>query len=227
MSDIESAEAELPLDNAGTRLLRAREAAGLSRTQLAGITRIPERHLAAIEAADYAALPARAYAVGFARSYAKAVGLNPDVIAATVRGELDAGDLAEPRRQVQTFEPGDPARVPRAGLVWAALLGIVVVLAAVFVLARAMITPGMNLPSILAEQSAAPPPVAAPPPAAPAPVAVEPLATDAAAAATAVEQPPARAAARPVRRSAGPATVPVATAEPAAVPEPAPLPSAT
>lgn len=166
MSDTEVAEAELPLDNAGARLLRAREAAGMSRAQACAILRIPERHLVAIETGDYAALPARTYAVGFSRSYAKVVGLDPAEIVNAVRRELDAQEPAEPRRTVQTFEPGDPARVPGGGLVWLAALGIVVVLVAVFFFARPMIAPAVELPSIL--ETPAPAPVAAAPAPAPA-----------------------------------------------------------
>lgn len=168
MSDVE-VEAELPLDKAGARLLRAREAAGLNRKQVCAILRIPERHLIAIETGDYGALPARTYAVGFSRSYAKAVGLNPDEIAVAVREELAEQQPVEPRRAAQTFEPGDPARVPGSGLVWLAALGIAVVLVAVFFLARTMIAPAMSLPSILPEETAtAPAAVAASAPAQPA-----------------------------------------------------------
>lgn len=164
MSEIEVAEAELPLDNAGARLQRAREAAGMSRAEACAILRIPERHLIAIEAGDYAALPARTYAVGFSRSYAKVVGLDPVEIVAAVRSELDAQQPVEQRRTVQTFEPGDPARVPGGGLIWLAALGIVAVLVAVFFFARPMIAPAVELPSII-ETPAAAPVAAAPAPA--------------------------------------------------------------
>lgn len=156
MSEMDVAEAELPLDNAGARLQRAREAAGLSRGEVCAILRIPERHLVAIEAGDYAALPARTYAVGFSRSYAKVVGLDQAEIVAAVRSELDAQEPAEQRRTVQTFEPGDPARVPSGGLVWLAAVGIVAVLVAVFIFARPMLAPAAELPSILETPSPAP-----------------------------------------------------------------------
>lgn len=163
MSEIEVAEAELPLDNAGARLQRAREAAGMSREEVCAILRIPERHLVAIEAGDYAALPARTYAVGFSRSYAKAVGLDQVEIVAAVRSELEAQQPVEQRRTVQTFEPGDPARVPGGGLVWLAALGIVAVLVAVFFFARPMLAPAAELPSIIETPSPAPVAAAAAP----------------------------------------------------------------
>ena len=149
-------EVELPLDGVGARLLRARETAGLSRTQVAGMTRIPERHLAAIEAGNFGALPARTYAVGFSRNYAKAVGADQDEIAELVRAELAAQELDEPRRPIQTFEPGDPARVPGPRLVWVALIGIVAIIAAGLVFARQLFAPGGELPPVQAEETAAP-----------------------------------------------------------------------
>ncbi|MFN3516403.1 MAG: helix-turn-helix domain-containing protein [Novosphingobium sp.] len=162
MGDGEVAGAELPLESVGIRLSRAREAAGMSRTQLAGITRIPERHLAAIEAGNFAALPGRTYATGFTRSYAKALGLDQEEIVAAVRAELAAQQPEESRRPAQTFEPGDPARVPSARLAWLAAGGVVLVLIAGFLLARPMFAPGMSLPSTLQDD----PPAAAPAPAA-------------------------------------------------------------
>ena len=169
MSEIDVAEAELPLDNAGARLQRAREAAGMSREEVCAILRIPERHLVAIEAGDYAALPARTYAVGFSRSYAKVVGLDQAEIVSAVRSELDAQQPDDQRRTVQTFEPGDPARVPGGGLVWLAAIGIVAVLVAVFFFAPPMLAPAAELPSII--ETPSPAPVAVAPAPAPAPAA--------------------------------------------------------
>lgn len=157
MGEGEVAEAELPLESVGVRLARAREAAGMSRTQVAGVTRIPERHLAAIEAGDFAALPARTYATGFTRSYAKALGLDAEAYVRDVRAELAVQQPEENRRPAQTFEPGDPARVPSARLAWLAAGGMVLVLIAGFLFARPMFAPGMMLPSILEDAPPAPP----------------------------------------------------------------------
>ena len=161
-------EAELPLEGVGARLMRTREASGLTRAQIAGQTRIPERHLVLIEAGDFAALPARAYALGFSRTYAKALGLDPEEIVAAVRIELAAQVPTEPRRQMQTFEPGDPARVPGSRLAWLAAAGVIAVLIAGFFLARSMFAPGGELASSLAEDT----PVAADSQAAPLPAPV-------------------------------------------------------
>lgn len=141
----------------------------MSREEVCAILRIPERHLVAIEAGDYAALPARTYAVGFSRSYAKVVGLDQAEIVSAVRSELDAQQPDDQRRTIQTFEPGDPARVPGGGLVWLAAIGIVAVLVAVFFFARPMLAPAAELPSII--ETPSPAPVAVAPAPAPAPAA--------------------------------------------------------
>ncbi len=145
-----AAEAELPLESIGSRLRRAREEAGLSLAQLGAETRIGERMLAAIETGDYAALPGRTYAIGFSRSFAKAVGLNDAEVAAAVRAELAEQAPAENRRPVQTFEPGDPARVPSARLAWLAVVLLVVALILGIALLPRIFAPGGSLPSILA-----------------------------------------------------------------------------
>ncbi len=161
-------EAQLPLDNVGARLLRAREAQGMSRAQLSNITKIPERHLAAIEASDFSALPARTYAIGFARSVAKALGLDDREVAASVRAEL-LNHEPPPLRGIPAFEPGDPARVPGARFAWiAALAALAVIVAGVAFAWRSYYAPAGALPSILAEGDAGVPvaAVVAPPPAA-------------------------------------------------------------
>lgn len=131
MSDenVEVAEIELPLETVGSRLRRTREAAGLSLAQVAAETRIGERQLRALEDGNYAALPGRTYAIGFSRTYAKQLGLDGEEVAGAVRQELADHVPDEPRRQIQTFEPGDPARLPSAKLAWlaAGLIGLVLV----------------------------------------------------------------------------------------------------
>jgi len=151
-----AAEAELPLESIGSRLRRAREEAGLSLPQLAAETRIGERMLAAIEAGDYAALPGRTYAIGFSRTYAKAVGLNDAEVGAAVRADLAEQAPVDTRRGIQTFEPGDPARVPSARLAWLAggLLVIALILGIAFL--PGIFSPGGSLPSILPEDQPSP-----------------------------------------------------------------------
>lgn len=153
-------DGELPLDTAGQTLARAREAAGLTRAQIAGQTKIPERHLQAIEEDNFAALPARTYAVGFSRSYARALGLDEAEIARLVRIELD-GASPEPSQRAATFEPGDPARIPSSALAWVAAILVVGVLIACFVFWRSYWSPAAELPPVTTETPAAQAPAAA------------------------------------------------------------------
>lgn len=117
---MEAAAVELPLETVGSKLRRAREAAGLSLGQVAAETRIGERLLKAIEDSNYAALPGRTYAIGFSRSFARVLGMNEIEVTDAVHRELAEQATVEPRRQVQTFEPGDPARLPSARMAWLA-----------------------------------------------------------------------------------------------------------
>ena len=223
---------------AGARLRAAREAAGLSLTDMAGQTKIPVRMLTLIEAGNYAALPAKAYATGFTRTYARALGLDEQEMLGEVRRELG---LAEPgaTRSAPTFEPGDPARVPSARFAWAAAALALVVLAAGLILWRSYYAPAVTLPP-LPEASA---PAAVAPAPAPVVVAPQPVvpAGDASGvpAAAAPALPAARTspspAAVPPMRHAAPAAASPAAAPPAAVPAasagaapaPAPAPAST
>ena len=168
MAEADEKIAELPLDSAGAQLQRAREAAGLSRADIAARTKIAERHLTSIEEGNYAALASRTYAVGFSRSYARALGLDEMAIASAVRNDLAAVDFGEDRRTVSAFEPGDPARIPSARLAWlAALGGLAILLTGIFFLWRSFYAPGAELPGPAGPESTAP----AAPAAAAAPVA--------------------------------------------------------
>jgi hypothetical protein len=142
----------LPL-GAGEKLREAREARKLTLAQVAGETRIPQRHLQTIEAGDFAALPARTYAISFSKNYARMVGLDQDEIAAMVRAELDAQDPA-PRARPASFEPGDPARVPSNRVVWVVVIGLLILLAGVYVAYRTMFTPAAELPSLVDQEAA-------------------------------------------------------------------------
>ena len=168
MSDELVTEAQLPLETVGARLRRAREQAGLGIPALAAQTRISQRQIEAIEAGDFAALPGRTYAVGFSRSIARAVGLNESEVAAATRAELTQQQTEDPRRPVQTFEPGDPARVPSARLTWLALAGVALAVLLGVMFLPSLFSPAGSLPSILpADQPANTAAGSALPPAAP------------------------------------------------------------
>lgn len=116
---------------AGAQLRAARQSLNLDIAQVAAETRIPRRHLEAIEEGEFEALPSRAYAIGFSRTFAKAVGLDAAAITDAVRAELADG----PMRRTATspaMEPGDPARLPSAGLAWAAAAAVLVLAIGIF-----------------------------------------------------------------------------------------------
>jgi cytoskeleton protein RodZ len=163
---------ELPRDSAGPALRRAREARGLGLAEIGELTKIPERHLQTIEDGNFAALPARAYAVGFARTYARAVGLDEREVARMVRDELDGAPSDQGIARPNTFDPGDPARIPssRFALLAAALAVAVIVVGLVFW--RNFYSPAAELPPIVADEPAAgtAPPAALPAQAAGGPV---------------------------------------------------------
>ncbi len=146
---------ELPLDRAGDRLRRAREAKGLTLAAVAAQTKIPERHLRLIEAGDFAALPGRTYAIGFGRTTARALGLDENELVSQIRSELDGTDGVPPARNLQQFEVDDPVKVPSAKTaVIAALVGIGL-LVAVFLIWRNFFFPGTDLSPEMAEEQAA------------------------------------------------------------------------
>ncbi|NCP15140.1 MAG: helix-turn-helix domain-containing protein [Sphingomonadales bacterium] len=114
-----------PVSGAGATLRAAREELRFDLAHVAAETRIPVRHLEAIEQGDFESLPSRAYAIGFSRTFAKVVGLDPAEITDAVRAELADGSM---RRSAPSsaMEPGDPARLPSAGLTWAAAAAVLV-----------------------------------------------------------------------------------------------------
>ncbi|MFC0687316.1 helix-turn-helix domain-containing protein [Novosphingobium clariflavum] len=151
----------------GTVLVRAREAAGLTRADIAAQTKIAERHLAAIEEDRLGDLAARTYAVGFSRAYARTLGLDEKEIAEIVRRQLEAEGGRE-QVVVPHFEPGDPARVPSARLAWLAGAGALVVIVLLVVFWGSYLSPEGKLPDLLSPKPApAPTRVAVPVPAAP------------------------------------------------------------
>ncbi|MEO5492404.1 MAG: RodZ domain-containing protein [Sphingomonas sp.] len=114
----------------GDKLREAREAQGLTLADIANRTRVPTRHLEAIENGDYGSLPSPTYTIGFAKSYARVVGLDEKVIAAEVRNNPHL-PLA-PVTAYDTYQPGDPKRLPSRGLATVAgAIGVLVVIAVI------------------------------------------------------------------------------------------------
>jgi cytoskeletal protein RodZ len=119
---------EPTLAPAGERLRLAREAKGLSLEDVAAQTRIPRRHLENIEKADWDSLPAPTYTIGFAKSYASAVELDRNEIGDQLRDEM--GGQRFTNSSADVFEPADPRRTMPKGLVIAAIVALIVLIAA-------------------------------------------------------------------------------------------------
>lgn len=152
MTQQDNLTGQLPLEGPGRRLRHAREAAGLSRGDVAALTRIAERHLSAIEEDRFSDLASRTYAVGFSRSYARAVGLDEMEIADAVRETLSQQDSQRNAYQIDTFEPGDPARIPSSRLAWMAGIGILVVILLILLFRNDLLFPAGELPDLVQEE---------------------------------------------------------------------------
>jgi cytoskeleton protein RodZ len=153
MDEQEQVPTEEPPATVGTRLRVARIAAGLGLEDVAARTKIAERHLVSIEQDRFSDLAGRTYAVGFSRAYARTVGLDEGEIADAVRTELDRDEQAHPRVLPETFEPGDPARVPSARLAWTvAAGGVLTVAALLYTFWPNFLSPQASLPDLLEDQ---------------------------------------------------------------------------
>lgn len=160
-------------DGAGARLRVAREARRLELSNIASETRIPLRHLEAIEEGDFAALPSRTYAIGFARTYAKAVGLDDAAITDAVRAELADGSGHRAAAGSGGIEPGDPAKLPSAGLAWFGAFAALLLAAGLIAFFSTRFGAGIGPAPLAAPKSS--PSVAAATPAAAAPAASGPV----------------------------------------------------
>ena len=110
----------------GALLAAARQAAGIDLIDLARESRVPIRHLKAIEADSHASLPALPYTIGFVKTFAKAVGLDPEALAAQFRAETSK-TAAVPT--APSLEPLDERRVPSRSIVIASIAAIALIIA--------------------------------------------------------------------------------------------------
>jgi len=119
----------------GDRFRAAREARGLSLSDVSEQIRIRSIYLAAIEEENWSAVGAPVYVRGFLRSYARFLGLDPEEAVAAFNGGLPAAAAANP----SSFSPAESPRAadtarPRPSasyIIWIA--GIVAVLLVGFV----------------------------------------------------------------------------------------------
>ena len=143
---------ELPLEGVGRLLRRTREEKGLSLAEVAADTRIAERHLHLIEQDKFTELPARTYAFGFSRTYARSLGLDETEIVASLRDELDNQDEERPR-YTPAFEPGDPAKAPPSGVVWASAIAVLLLAVGSYAFYARFMAPGADPAPLVADES--------------------------------------------------------------------------
>jgi len=127
----------------GRRLRQAREAKGLSTTEVAKHTKIPPWQLAALEAEEYERLPGGIFVKGHIRATARVVGLDPAELSAhfdeemsppppePVRVPLSEVDDGLPRLWMAVETPEPPSK-SNGRLIVAGLIVISIVLAIVW-----------------------------------------------------------------------------------------------
>ncbi|MEM9501624.1 MAG: RodZ domain-containing protein [Pseudomonadota bacterium] len=152
----DSAVQELPLMGAGDLLRAAREEQKLELEHVSAQTRIPVRHLEVLEAGEFDTLPSRAYAIGFSRTYASELGLNPEEVVDLVRSDM--AELQTHRAVMAgDMEPGDPAKLPSAGLAWFGGFAALVLAVGLVAFFTNYFAAGTGPAPLIAENSAAEP----------------------------------------------------------------------
>jgi cytoskeleton protein RodZ len=115
----------------GERFRAAREARGLSLSDVAEQIRIRSVYLAAIEDENWSAIGAPVYIRGFLRTYGRFLGLDTEEVVAEFAGESHSAPMPTPAPQGKTNYFVDEAPPPRqlSPLTWIAGLVAVVLLA--------------------------------------------------------------------------------------------------
>jgi cytoskeleton protein RodZ len=93
----------------GEKLRLAREALGMSATDMAHALKLGQRQLEALEAGNWQGLPGNTFVRGFVRNYARLVNMDP----APLMAQLD-GSLEKPASNL-TVSENAPATMPQAG----------------------------------------------------------------------------------------------------------------
>lgn len=89
----------------GSRLVRAREARGLTLEDAERDTRISRRYLQALESEQFEAIPAPVYARGFLRSYSQYLGLDPQELLALFPRDRDQPEPVQAPARASVREP--------------------------------------------------------------------------------------------------------------------------
>jgi hypothetical protein len=142
----------------GPQLAAARERVGLSVDQLADRTRIRPHVIESIEVDDFVPCGGDFYARGHLRALARTLGLDHDPLVAAYDETYASAPIAA-RRVFEAELASGPApslRMTRGGPNWAALLGMVMVLAIVWAVAKVLMTSGATAPAPLDQPASGP-----------------------------------------------------------------------
>jgi cytoskeleton protein RodZ len=123
----------------GERFRAAREARGLTLSDVSDQLRIRAVYLAAIEEENWSAIGAAVYARGFLRTYARFLGLEPEESVAAFNASSGAASPSTPAPMAASGEPPAPIAGSRSSLspvLWIA--GAVAVLLVAYVVYNAM-----------------------------------------------------------------------------------------
>jgi cytoskeleton protein RodZ len=117
----------------GDRFRSAREARGLSLSDVSEQIRIRSIYLAAIEDENWSAVGAPVYIRGFLRTYARFLGLDPEDVVAAFNGEVPSAAQIGSQAGNEPSRHAEPVRARPSGryLIWIA--GIIAVLLVAFV----------------------------------------------------------------------------------------------
>jgi cytoskeleton protein RodZ len=121
----------LPMPSLGDEFRSAREARGLSLSDVAERLHIRSVYLAAIEDEDWTAIGAPVYVRGFMRTYARFLGLDAEAAVARFTALVPPAGTAAPAEKPRTATSAAGGDGSRSGMSVGAMLAIVVALAAV------------------------------------------------------------------------------------------------
>ena len=154
-------------DALGQRIRAAREARGLSLSDVAQQIRIRSVYLAAIEDESWSTIGAPVYIRGFLRTYARFLGLDPEEVVAAFNRTQPAPAQTLPGREAP-LEEDEPRPRRSAALIWIAAV-VAVVLIAFVTYNELTLRRSAPVPAVAVATTA--PPSAAPAGATPAPAA--------------------------------------------------------
>lgn len=139
----------------GQRFRTARDARGLSLSEVAEQVRIRAVYLAAIENEDWSAIGAPVYIRGFLRTYARFLGLDAEEIVAEFNiGEGERGAIVPTRGNIADMGRGGRRGLPVSALIWIASAIAIILIA--FVVYNELTLPKPGAVGILATPIPAP-----------------------------------------------------------------------